>query len=99
MSEPAIVHDVDAPTLMDVDGPIPAFPPRQRDADGSVMPITEEEAHSRADAFRRAMAAIPPDESDEGNWWLEGMKDIDAMRGSGRKLFEEFYAHGASRGA
>lgn len=81
-----------APTLVDAEGPIPAFPPREFDEHGRLIPLSDEERQARARAVERAWAALDqlPDEdladSDEAM-----MRGIDAHRAPGRRLFEGMY--------
>ena len=80
------------PDLVDEQGPIPTFPPRQLDEHGRLVPISEEERRARASAVSRALAALDalhdedPPETEE-----EMMRGIDSHRPPGQKLFEGMY--------
>ena len=80
------------PDLVDDEGPIPTFPPRQLDEHGRLVPISEEERRARASAARRALAALDalPDE-DPPETEEEMMRGIDSHRLPGQKLFEGMY--------
>ena len=80
------------PDLVDEQGPIPTFPPRQLDEHGRLVPISEEERRARARAVSRALAALDalPDE-DPPETEGEMMRGIDSHRPLGQKLFEGMY--------
>lgn len=81
-----------APPLVDEQGPIPTFPPRQLDEHGRLIPISSEERAARRDAALRAIEALrnAPDEDPPGTE-QEMMRGIDSHRAPGRKLFEGMY--------
>lgn len=80
------------PPLVDDQGPIPTFPPRQLDERGRLIPISDEERGARRDAALRAIAALR-NESDEDPPGTEEamMRGIDSHRARGQKLFERMY--------
>jgi hypothetical protein len=80
------------PDLVDKQGPIPTFPPRQLDEHGRLVPISEEERRARASAASRALAALDalPDEDPPGTE-EEMMRSIDSHRPPGQKLFDGMY--------
>ena len=80
------------PDLVDEQGPIPTFPPRELDEHGRLVPISEEERRARASAASRALAALDalPDE-DPPETEEEMMRGIDSHRPPGQKLFEGMY--------
>ena len=80
------------PDLVDEQGPIPTFPPRELDEHGRLVPISEEERRARARAASRALAALDalPDE-DAPETEEEMMRGIDSHRPPGQKLFEGMY--------
>ena len=75
--------------LADELGPIPAFPPRQLDEKGRLIPLTSEERKARSQAAIRALAAIKklPDDDPPGTE-AEFMRGIDENRPVDRKIFE-----------
>jgi hypothetical protein len=80
------------PELVDEQGPIRTFPPRQLDEHGRLIPISEAERRARANAASRALAALDalPDEDPPGTE-VEMMWGIDSHRSPGQKLFEGMY--------
>lgn len=80
------------PSLVDEQGPIPTFPPRQFDEHGRLVPISDDERRARAEANARALRVIfsRPD-NDPPGVEREMMRGIDENRGPGRKLFEGMY--------
>jgi len=78
--------------LADEQGTIPLFGPRASDANGRPIPISDEQrALRRASALRtlRALAAIETEGEGELDDLMEiGMREIDAERPPGQKLFE-----------
>ena len=78
--------------LVDDEGPIPTFPPRQLDEEGHLIPISDEEWQARIKAANRALAALDrlPDDDPPGTEEAM-MRGIDAHRAPGCKLFEGLY--------
>jgi hypothetical protein len=74
--------------LTDELGPIPAFPPRQLDDRGRLIPLSPEERRARSDAAIRTLAAIRnlPDGDPIGTE-AEFMRGIDENRPADRKIF------------
>lgn len=95
MSKP-LLHpsaDVDPPApLIDAEGLIPAFPARQLDAQGRLIPLSPAERAARRDAAIRALKALraEPDQDPPGTDEAM-MRAIDEHRPPGRKLFEGMY--------
>jgi hypothetical protein len=77
-----------AAPLRDELGPIPEFPPLALDAQGRILPLTDEEWAARSAAAARALRALDrlPDDDPPGVF-EGGMRDIDAHRPH-RPLFE-----------
>jgi hypothetical protein len=75
--------------LADELGPIPAFPPRQLDEQGRLIPLTPEEREARSKAAIRALAAIQklPDDDPPGIE-AEFMRGVDENRPADRRIFE-----------
>jgi hypothetical protein len=75
--------------LTDELGPIPAFPSRQLDELGRLIPLTPEERKARSQAAIRALVAIQkrPDDDPPGIE-AEFMRGIDENRPADRKIFE-----------
>jgi hypothetical protein len=85
--------DQQPPPLCDEQGPIPQFPPVALDPQSGqvIMPSAEEIAQRHAAALRalRALAQLP--DNDSPDVFEQGMRDIDAERLPGQKLFEGVY--------
>ena len=75
--------------LADEEGPIPTFPPLQLDEFGRIIPISDDERRARMRAASRVLAAFDklPDE-DAPDSTAKMMRNIDAERPPGEKLFE-----------
>jgi hypothetical protein len=89
-SPTAPASDLSTPDeLADELGSIPAFPPRQLDEQGRLIPLTAEERKARSQAAIRALTAIQrlPDDDPPGIE-AEFMRGIDENRPADRKIFE-----------
>jgi hypothetical protein len=75
--------------LTDELGPIPAFPPRQLDERGRLIPLSPVEQRARADAAIGTLAAnrnLP--DGDPIRIEAEFMRGIDENRPADRKIFD-----------
>jgi hypothetical protein len=79
----------ETPPLVDAEGPIPTFVPRQFDEHGRLIPLSDEERQARARAAVRALEALDrlPDDDPPGTDEAV-LRGIDAHRPPGCKLFE-----------
>jgi hypothetical protein len=76
----------------DHDTVAPALPPRAIDADGRLLPMSDEERRARSERFQATLAGLRAmrGETDTPERWSEVMRGIDEGRPE-RPLFEGRY--------